>query len=379
MRRIGGIGALPAAAGVGVSFAVGWQIAVLGAVATRLSHAYGVSLATIGLLITVQFVMHMLGQIPSGAAADRFGARRTALLGMAVIAAGSAIALVAPEPALAFASRIVVGCGTALSFVSASDYIRSLGGTPTLQGLYGGASVLAPGVSLAVLPPLSDVLGFRAPYVSSLVVVGVFWLLLALAPDAPRTARHAGERFDLTFFRDRRLYRLSVIHAFSFGFSVVVGNWVVTLLEHHGQSRTSAALAGSLTLGLGFFSRWAGGALLRREDASRWVAASLVLAGAAAAALALPLPLPGVVVATAVVGLASGIPFSMAFTGAARTRPEAPGAAVGFVNTWSSFVIVVGAPLVGLTFSLPGDGDVGFLALGVLTMLAALATPRWRP
>jgi hypothetical protein len=70
------------------------------------------------------------------------------------------------------------------------------------------------------------------------------------------------------------------------------------------------------------------------------------------------------------------VPFAKAFTGAAATRADAPGAAVGFVNAWASLVIVAGAPLVGLTFSLPGDGRIGFVVLGALTALAALATPR---
>ncbi len=81
--------------------------------------------------------------------------------------------------------------------------------------------------------------------------------------------------------------------------------------------------------------------------------------------------------ARGVVGLAAGLPFAMAFTGAAHARVRTrPGAAVGFVNAWASFVIVVGTPLVGLTFSLPGDGRIGFVAVGVLAALAALATPR---
>jgi MFS family permease len=162
----------------------------------------------------------------------------------------------------------------------------------------------------------------------------------------------------------------------SFGFSVIVGNWVVTLLEHHGHSKSSASVAGSLTLLLGFFTRAAGGSLLRRPDASRWVAASLVLGGAGAVVLALPLPLVALVATAAVVGLAAGVPFAMAFTGAAAARPDSPGAAVGFINAWASLVIVAGTPLVGLTFSLPGDGRIGFIALGVLAALAALATPR---
>ncbi|MGZ4392275.1 MAG: hypothetical protein ACXVRK_09195, partial [Gaiellaceae bacterium] len=65
-------------------------------------------------------------------------------------------------------------------------------------------------------------------------------------------------------------------------------------------------------------------------------------------------------------------PFAMSFTRAAQSRTDAPGAAVGFVNAWASLVIVAGTPLVGLTFSLPGDGRLGFVALGAVG-LAGLA------
>jgi fucose permease len=353
--------------------AVGWNIAALGAVATRLSHAYGVGLATVGLFTTTQFVVHLAMQIPGGRAADRFGARGTALAGLVAIAAGNAIALPAAEPALAFLGRAVVGFGTGLAFVSGSDYVRARGGSPFVQGVYGSGSVLAPGIALALVPHLA---GFRAPYLTAIVVAAICTIALALAPSAPRTARHSGERLGAGLLRDSRLYRFGAIHTFSFGFSVVVGNWVVTLLEHHGQSKGTAAAVGSLTLLLGFFTRIAGGALLRRRDARLWVAASLALGGAGAVALATPLPLAGLVGATTVVGLASGIPFAMAFSGAAAARPEAPGAAVGFVNGLAALLIVVGTPLVGLTFSLPGDGRIGFVVLGALAALASLATPR---
>src|SRR6266700_7370307 len=112
-----------AAGGVGVGFASGWNIAALGAIATRLSHAYGVGLATIGLFTTVQFVVHMAMQIPGGRTADRFGARRTAFAGLGAIAAGNGLALIAPDPALGFLGRAVVGLGTGLAYVSGSDYI----------------------------------------------------------------------------------------------------------------------------------------------------------------------------------------------------------------------------------------------------------------
>jgi MFS family permease len=362
--------------GIGVGFAVGWNIAILGPIATRLAHTYGVSLTTIGLFVTVQFVVHMVTQVPGGRAADRFGARSSALAGLGLILVGNAVSLPAPHVWLAFLGRAIVGLGTGFAFVGGSDYIRARRGSPLLQGIYGGGSVLAPGITVAVVPPLADWLGWRAPYLSAIVVAATCAVLLVLAPAAERTLRHAGERLDRGFFRDGRLYRFAAIHAMSFGFSVIVGNWVVTLLEHHGHSKSSASIAGSLTLLLGFFTRVAGGTLLRRSDARRWVAASLVVGGLGAVVLALPLPFSVLVVDAAILGLAAGLPFAMAFTGAAQARPDSPGAAVGFINAWASLVIVAGTPLVGLTFSLPGDGRIGFLAVGVLAALAALATPR---
>ena len=358
-----------------VAVTVGWNISELGAIATRLSHAYGVGLATIGLFTTAQFVVHMAMQIPGGRTADRFGARRTALLGMLVIAAGNALSLPAATPALGVLGRAVVGLGTGLAFVAGSDYFRASGGSAFMQGVYGAGSVLAPGVALALVPGFANWTGFRAPYLSAIVVAAIAFAALAAAPAAPRTVRHAGEHFEAGFLRDGRLYRFAAVHAFSFGFSVVVGDWVVTLFEHHGHSKAFAAAIGSLTLLLGFFGRIAGGLVLDR----RLVASSLVLGGAGAVALGLQLPTGVLVAACVLVGLASGIPFAMAFTGAARVRPDAPGAAVGFVNAWASFVIVVGAPLVGLAFSLPGDGRMGFVAIGVLAALASLATPRYVP
>ena len=318
--------------GIGVGIAVGWNIAILGPIATRLAHAYDVSLTTIGLFLTVQFVVHMAMQVPGGRAADRWGARNSALLGLALIVVGNAVSLPAPHAWLAFLGRAIVGLGTGFGLVSGSDYIRSRGGSALLQGIYGGGSVLAPGIALAVVPPLADWLGWRAGYLSAIVVAAVCMVLLALAPASARTLRHAGERLDRGFFRDRRLYRLGAIHAMSFGFSVVVGNWVVTLLEHHGHSKSVCGdrrLADALARL--FHARRRRRAAPPR-DAARWIAASLMLGGLGAIVLALPLPLAALVVDAAIVGLAAGLPFAMAFTGAAQARPDAPGAAVGFVN-----------------------------------------------
>lgn len=50
-------------------------------------------------------------------------------------------------------------------------------------------------------------------------------------------------------------------------------------------------------------------------------------------------------------------------------------AAVGFVNGAASVVVLVGTPLVGLTFSQPGGGRTGFAVVAVLWLAAFLVLP----
>jgi hypothetical protein len=51
---------------------------------------------------------------------------------------------------------------------------------------------------------------------------------------------------------------------------------------------------------------------------------------------------------------------------------------VGLVNTAANLVVLVGTPLVGLSFSLAGEGRLGFAALAVLWLAAlpVISRPR---
>ena len=61
-----------------------------------------------------------------------------------------------------------------------------------------------------------------------------------------------------------------------------------------------------------------------------------------------------------------GIPFAYAFTRAQQIRRDAPALATGFVNSCATLAILVGAPLLGFTFALPGEGAIGFAVVAVL-------------
>ncbi len=174
---------------------------------------------------------------------------------------------------------------------------------------------------------------------------------------------------------DRRLWPLAAVQIATFGLSVVAGNWIVTLLEHEGHGRSISGVVGGLVLFAGVVTRPAGGLVVRRDRRSAWklVAVSLVVGSAGALVLAAAPPLWVAALAALAVGLAAGFPFAAVFDMTLRIRPDAPAAAVGFVNGAAVLVILVCTPLAGLTFSLPGDGRLAFLAIGLAWATALLA------
>src|SRR5512144_1407697 len=107
---------LAVVAGCAAGFATGWNIANVGAIASDVADAYGVSLAVVGVFTTALFVTHLAVQIPGGRASDRFGARRAGLAALVVIMTGDALALIAPVAALAIGARALTGVGTGVAF-----------------------------------------------------------------------------------------------------------------------------------------------------------------------------------------------------------------------------------------------------------------------
>lgn len=368
------------AGGSAVGFSAGWNIADTGAVAEDLADAYATSLGVIGLFTAVLFLVHLVMQLPAGRLSDRFGPARVCAAGLAVMAAGNAIASLAAEPALAIGARALLGVGTALGFIGGSDFVRASRGSPFAQGLYGGLATAGGGVALAVVPVLEPTLGWRTPYVTAVAVAALAAAMLAAAPHPEHVQRRSGDRAPLrVLVRDRALLRLAAVFAASFGLSVVIANWVVTLLERESAlSSEAAGLIGSLTLVLGVVSRPLGGWILDRHPARvRAAIVSAALLGAAGT-LALTAGSPALaVVGALVVGLVAGISFAPAFTGAATLHPGSPATAIGFVNGAGALTILVGTALAGLAFA----ADVGvwsFAVLAVLWAASALVTPASR-
>jgi MFS family permease len=316
-------------------------------------------------------------QIPGGRLVDARGARTLAMAALAAIALGNILALTVASFPVAVVARLIAGVGTGVGFIAGSDYVRATVGSATAQGIYGAAGVGGGGLALAIVPFTTSALDWRAPYATALVAACLVLVALPLAPrdrrrgDVARTA--AVDTADI--IRDRRLYPLAVAHTASFGLSVILGNWAVSLLQHDGYGRRLAGAVAALTLLGGLLTRPLGGRLLQRrpERVASLLAASMVVGAAGTVLLLLDVPLAIRIFGAAVLGLAAGVPFAAAFSGAQSIRPDGPGAAIGFINSCATFVIALGTPLVGLTFSIAGHGRVGFAVIAALWALSAVA------
>ncbi len=356
-----------------------WNISNVGAIAAVESASYGVSLATVGLLTTALFVTHLAVQIPGGRLIDRVGARTVGLVALVIVAAGNAIALASPTLGVGLGARALMGLGTGVGFVAGIDLVRAGLGGPFWQGAYGGSTMAAAGLALMVIPQLVGELGWRAPFWTGLVLA-VAGLLPVFGARRPTPAREASDSRQPTrsVVSDRSLWPLAAVQMASFGLSVVAGNWIVTLLEREGHARSSAGIVGGLILFAGIITRPAGGLLMRRAPERAWafVAGALVAGSTGVLVLAAGPPLWLGAIAALVVGLSAGLPFAPIFNTTLRLRPDAPAAAIGFVNGSAVLVILVGTPLAGLTFGIVGDGSVGFLIMGLLWASALLAVRR---
>jgi MFS family permease len=366
-----------------LGLASGWNVGNVGAVASDLADAYAVSLVVIGLFTTALYVSHTMIQIPGGRASDRFGAARTGMAALGFIAVGNVLALIAPEAWLLLLARAVTGFGTGLTFIAGSALVRQSGGSPFAQGLFGGIGLGAGGLALALVPFASGALGWRAPFGTalavSLFVLPFVWRVAArhpaaTVPAAAATTARRGQRL----LRDPQVRRMAFLYTSSYGLSVVLGNWAVEFLQRHSSMPDRAAGAtAAITLALVIVTRPLGGWILRRHPRHirASVGASLAAGAAGTAALLAAQPAWLALTGAVLVGIGAGISFSPAFTGAADSRPDAPAAAVGVVNTVANCFVLAGTPLLGLTFSLPGEGRLGFAIVGVLWLVALVLLP----
>ncbi len=352
----------------------GWNIANTGAAAEQLAGVYSVDTAQIGILSAILFLTQFVGQIPTGHLTDHLGARNAAWACIGVFGGANLLACTTPSYELALFCRALMGPAMALSFIGASAFIRGADGSSFAQGVFGAVSTGVGGLALAVVPTATAHFGWRAPFACGAVIALLSVPAVLAAPDVRfRRDGSAGLRSSLAMAKDRVLWKLGVIQANAFGLNAIIANWVVLLVEKNSAASIRlAGIIGAMTLVGGVVSRPLGGLLVARypEHSRLIVSSSIALGALATTALAIGLPVTLALLATLGVGLAAGVSFGPTMDLAGRRHPGSPGAAIAFLNTGAMGLIIIGTPAVGASFSLPGDGRIGFAAIALIWFLS---------
>ncbi|UOE18738.1 MFS transporter [Thermobifida halotolerans] len=363
----------------------------MSAAALHAQERFDVGPALLSALPTVQLVIYVLFQIPAGLLADRLGPRRSLVISLGVMAAGTVLFAVAPDVRTAVAGRLLIGAGDSLVFLNVIRTgalwfpRRHYSLVSALTGLVGGLGQLSSAVPLsALLNGVGWEVSFLGAGAVSLLTGALVLLLVRDRPDGRPAPSHAlpSVRESIVEALSHRGPRVGMAaHAvIMVPFTVLGILWGYPLLEEgYGLSARTAGLllTGAMALPMAlvpFLGRIPG----RHPSARR----PLVLALAWTVTLswlgvvAWPGGLPPLAVTAAVIvvsAFATVMAPSLSFDYARDGLPEQrTGTASGLVNMSGFTSVMLGVVSAGVLLDLTG-ADASFQLAFVPMVLLCLA------
>ena len=185
------------------------------------AHGLQVSSATTAIVLSAYFGAYALVLLPGGALADRFGARRLALIGLALFAVGAGLGALTSSISALIATRVVQGVGAGL--VSPAALAGAVSGFPperrgSALGIWGASA----GVSNLVGPLLGGLLtvslGWRAAWWALVPLTLI--ASAAIAREMPATL-HGGDAADKGSAVNRVVMAATLVAALTF--AVMIG------------------------------------------------------------------------------------------------------------------------------------------------------------
>jgi MFS transporter, putative metabolite transport protein len=104
----------------------GFSVVSLGIALPLLKRDYAIAPAMLGFIGSALVLGAVLGAAVGGMAADRIGRKRAFLVDMAILTAGSALCVIAPNPWFIFAGQFVVGIGIGIDFPTSGSYVSEI-------------------------------------------------------------------------------------------------------------------------------------------------------------------------------------------------------------------------------------------------------------
>ncbi len=354
-----------------IAIGIGYNFALIGPIARRLSDQFGVSLGMIGLLTTGVLITHALSQLPAAVPAQKYGPLKLVRYAFVLVAIANLLGAISPVFWLLVATRLIVGIGTGPVFVGGLDGSRRLGGA-FLAGVFGGAATFGLGLAL-VMGAAFDSFGWSW-HLTFLVAAAFALAAAAFGPkdsDEPRpqtgnVVDHLG-----AVLRSGPLWRLALIHSATFGVSLVVGAWIVIYFREGAITGFLAGAIGFSLLAMTAIFRPIGGALFARGVSWRVIGPAAVLTcGLGLGVLSIGLPSWLAALVSLVIGISFALPFSAIFVLTVKAEPRYPAAGIAFVNMTGGVFALIITPIAGILLD-HGVGWIAFAGMGVIAVIAA--------
>jgi MFS family permease len=243
----------------------------------------GLTLIESGWVQTMLYTIGAFAGVFFGAVADRFGPKRIALAGLALMIAGGLLGAAATSYPMLLASRFVEGVGFMLFVVSAAPLIAAStlpADRATAFSIWSSYMPTGGTLALLIAPLALGSFGWRGLWLALAAYAGLCAVLVARSVPNARVGGSIGSL---------RLLAESVLRpgslALCLGFICYVGQWnsLMTWLptyvvEERGASQASAALLLAAYVAINILGNQLGGVLLRL-GVPRWA----IMAGGAAA------------------------------------------------------------------------------------------------
>ena len=353
------------AAGVVIAgFSNGVNVANLGPAAHAVAAHFSVRFGAVGIATTALLVTHTGIQLIAGPVIDRIGPRALCRWALVVVGAANVAMTVAPSFGVFLVLRGLAGVGTGIVFIASLHGARALGGRQLIS-LFGGSVTLGAAAVLAIGPVMVS-RGWWTPFA---LTAGVSVIALALTPDVGTVAALGGREILLSVRGSPLLRRLAVLHAATFGSSLVAGVWLLQVLERRdGMSPTTAGIVSGGALLATSLGRPLGAHLRVSFLRLRWLTAAALASGAALVGSGSAVPATA---GAALLGLGFALPFARIYELGAAAHRASEGAASAFLSATGSAAALAVTPLVGIDVQ-SHDGAISLVALAAVGVLAAI-------
>lgn len=357
------------------------------AIAT-LQRELGMSLVEAGFLLSLVQAAGMAAGIAFGVVADALGLRRSMILGLAVLAAASALGAMVPGVAWLLALRAAEGFGFLLVVLPAPGLIRRLvapARLPLMLGLWGTYMPLGAALGLLAGPWCIALLGWRSWWAGlgglSAAMALLLWRGVADAPAPATGSQGLGvvQRIRLTLGRSGPWLVAISFALYSSQWLAVIG-FLPVIYAAAGVSPGLTGVLTALAAAVNMLGNLGAGRLLQRGVApARLLAAGFgVMALSAAAAFAgdgsAGLPPAWRYAAVLLFSTLGGMIPATLFALAIRVSPgeQTVSTTVGWMQQWSAFGQFAGPPMVAWLAARAGSWQWTWLATGSASLAGLL-------